>query len=156
IVDLGAGAGADTLALARHAPVLAVDRDSARLALLEANAAVRGVASRVEVLETDISRLDLPPEVDAVWLDPSRRGSGGRVLDPARWSPALDVALGIASSVAGGGIKLAPGIDVELLTEECEVEFISLNGRLVEAVCWLGSLAGPRRRATVLPAGAAL
>ncbi|MPZ99076.1 MAG: methyltransferase domain-containing protein [Dehalococcoidia bacterium] len=155
IADLGAGAGADTLALARRAPVLAVDRDTARLAMLRANVAVRRLTERVEVLEADLSSLALP-DVDAVWLDPSRRGPGGRVLDPARWSPTLEVALGIASSVAGSGIKLAPGIDVTLLPEDCELEFVSLGGRLVEAVCWLGNLAGPRRRVTVLPAGAML
>ncbi len=44
IADLGCGMGGDALALAAHAEVLAVDRDPARLAMMSANAAVRGLS----------------------------------------------------------------------------------------------------------------
>lgn len=156
MADLGCGMGGDTLALARHARVLAVDRDPARLAMVEANAAVRGLSDAIETRESKIESVELPPEIEALWLDPSRRDAGGRVLDPSRWSPPLDVALRLGGAVAGAGLKLAPGIDPTLLPEGAELEFVSLDGRLVEAVAWLGSLARVARSATVLPAGESL
>jgi SAM-dependent methyltransferase len=151
VADLGCGAGADALALAGHAPVVAVDRDPTRLAMTAANATARGVEARIETVEADIETWPPPPNVEAAWLDPSRRDARGRTLDPRRWSPPLDHALALASGFPGAGIKLAPGIDVALLPGGCELEFISLDGRLVEAVCWLGALATEPRRATRLP-----
>ena len=156
VADLGSGAGGDALALAAQAPVLAVDRDRARLAMLAANSDARGLDDRIEAVEAVIEAFVLPEDVDAVWLDPSRRDGRGRVLDPRRWSPPLDGALELARRVPAAGVKLAPGIDVSLLPDDCEVEFVSLEGRLVEAVCWLGVLAGTRRRATRLPEGATI
>ncbi len=155
IADLGCGAGADMLALAEVAPVLAVDRDPGRVALARANAAARGLAD-VEVVEGDALTVDLPVEVDSAWLDPARRDERGRVLDPERWSPPLSSALRIASKVARAGIKVAPGIDLVAVPTQAEVEFISLDGRLVEAVLWLGTAVTSPRRATVLPAGESL
>ena len=152
VADLGCGAGGDALALAEVASVLAVDRDPARVAMARANAAVRGLSERIEVREGDV--LDpLPPDVDAVWLDPARRDGSGRTLDPDAWSPPLSEALRIASTVARAGIKAAPGLDLMDAPEGCEVEFISNRGGLVEAVLWLGEVVSAPRRATVLPQG---
>src|SRR5690606_33554621 len=135
IADLGCGAGADALSLARHAPVLAVDLDPGRAAMAVANAAVRGLP--IEALVGDVREVSLDA-VDAAWLDPSRRDSSGRVTDPERWSPPLSEAIRIARGVQRAGIKVAPGIDVGLVPADAEVEFISLEGRLVEAVLWFG------------------
>jgi SAM-dependent methyltransferase len=156
IADLGCGIGGDTLALARHAQVEAVDHDRTRLAMLIANAAVRGAADRVDVSEGEIEQWKPDPAVQALWIDPGRRDDRGRRFDPEQWSPPLSTALRLATSVPAAGIKLAPGIDVDAIPAEGELEFISVNGRLVEAVLWLGSLVTESRRATVLPAGASL
>lgn len=156
VADLGCGAGADALAIAEHASVIAVDHDPTRLAMTAANATARGLAGRVEMVEANVEGWEPPAGVEAVWLDPSRRDGRGRTLDPRRWSPRLERALAIAARFDGAGIKLAPGIDVSLLPADCEVEFISLAGRLVEAACWLGALAGEERRATRLPEGASM
>ncbi|TAK76837.1 MAG: class I SAM-dependent methyltransferase, partial [Dehalococcoidia bacterium] len=137
VADLGCGAGGDALALAEVAPVFAVDRDPARVAMARANAAARGLDARLEVSEGDASDA-LPAEVDAVWLDPARRDGSGRTLDPYAWSPPLAEALRIASTVPRAGIKAAPGLDLVHVPEGCEVEFISHRGGLVEAVLWLG------------------
>ncbi|MQA86137.1 MAG: hypothetical protein GEV03_16270, partial [Streptosporangiales bacterium] len=67
-----------------------------------------------------------------------------------RWSPPLSQVLGITERLPSG-VKLAPGIDLALLPSGDEVEFISHQGRLVEAVLWRGRLASAPRRATVLP-----
>lgn len=158
IADLGCGAGGDALALAAHAPVLAVDRDPARLALVAANAEVRALP--IEVAEGSIEAFELPPDIDAAWLDPARRDDGGRVRDPEQWSPPLSVAVRIASSVPRAGIKVAPGIELSAvpagLPGGVEVEFISHEGTLVEAVLWFGTAVSAPRRATVLPDGASI
>lgn len=156
IADLGAGAGGDALALAEVAPVVAVDRDPGRLALLAANADVRGLAGRIEAVEASVGEVALPDDVDAAWLDPARRDARGRTLDPERWSPPLSEALRIASRFARAGIKVAPGIDHAAVPAGAEVEFISLEGTLVEAVIWLGVAVTAPRRATVLPDGASI
>ena len=154
IADLGCGAGGDALALAAHAPVLAVDRDATRLALVAANAEVRGLP--IEVAEASVEAFALPPDIDAVWLDPARRDAGGRVRDPEQWSPPLSVAVRIASSVPRAGIKVAPGIELSAVPADLprgvEVEFISHEGTLVEAVLWFGAAVSASRRATVLAA----
>ena len=150
IADLGCGMGGDALALARHAPVVAVDLDPARAAMAATNADVRGLANRVEVRVTNIEEFE-PSETGALaWLDPDRRDSNGRVLDPERWSPPLNVAIQVARRFAGAGLKLAPGIERELLPEDGELEFVSLDGRMVEGLLWLGTLVRQRRQATVL------
>ena len=154
IADLGCGAGGDALALAEHAPVIAVDLDATRLALVAVNAEVRGRA--IAIVEADVEAFSLPDDVDAVWLDPARRDDGGRVRDPEQWSPPLSVAVRIASSVPRAGIKVAPGIDLAAVPPGVEVEFISHEGTLVEAVLWLGAAVSAPRRATVLPNGASI
>ena len=150
VADLGCGAGLDALALAERARrVLAVDRDVARLAMLRANAAAAGASARVWPLAADIDRWSPPSDVDAAWCDPARRDAAGRRLDPARWSPPLARALALVAGMPAAGVKLAPGIDPAALPPG-ELEFVSLAGRMRAAVLWLGELAGPPRRATVL------
>jgi len=155
IADLGCGAGADALALAEHAPVLAVDLDAGRAAMASANGAARGLPIETQVADVrDVDRDGAG--VDAAWVDPARRDSSGRVLDPERWSPPLSEAIRIARGVPRAGIKVAPGINLALVPSDAEVEFISLGGRLVEAVIWLGAAVTAPRRATVLPEGVTL
>lgn len=158
VADLGCGAGADALALAEHAPVLAIDLDSARLAMCAANAEARAAMSRIETACADVTSWVAPPGIGAAWLDPARRDDQGRRLDPEGWSPPLSAAIEIARRFPAAGIKLSPGIDVDVLPSDGEVEFISLGGRLIEAVLWLGAAAGEHEaaRATVLPDGASM
>jgi SAM-dependent methyltransferase len=152
VADLGCGAGGDLLALAVHGRVVAVDRDPTRLAMARANARVRGLSDRTSFVEADLTAADTAG-CSASWLDPARRDSGGRVLDPDRWSPSLTIAIEVARRFEGAGIKLAPGIERELLPSDGEREFISLGGALVAAILWLGTLARDPRTATVLTAG---
>src|SRR5690606_27263306 len=153
IADLGCGAGADALALAMHAPVVAVDLDPGRVAMTAANAAARGAP--IEVRLADARTVDLE-DIDAVWLDPGRRDTSGRVLDPERWHPPFSEALRIARIAPRAAVKVAPGIDRALIPPDAEAEFISLDGRLVEAVIWLGAAVTTPRRATILPEGVTL
>ncbi|RLT26079.1 MAG: class I SAM-dependent methyltransferase [Chloroflexi bacterium] len=150
VADLGCGMGGDALAIAEFAPVLAVDRDPARLAMTEANASVRALDARLTTEAADLLTWDVPAHVDAVWCDPARRDEGERRLRPESWSPPLSRALALGRAADGAGIKLAPGIELEALPTDAEIEFVSFDRGLRAAVAWLGTLARGRRTATVL------
>jgi SAM-dependent methyltransferase len=152
VADLGCGMGGDALALAQYAEVLAIDRDPARLAMMEANARVRGLGGRISTLGADLAHWEPPPDVEAIWADPARRDQRGRRLGPEAWSPPLSRLLDITRTVRAAGIKLAPGIDLTLVPTDGEVEFISVDRELKAAVLWTGRLARAARTATVLPA----
>ena len=66
IADLCCGAGADTLALARIAPVVAVDRDPLRLAMAAANLRACGLADRVSFIQADLEQAP-PPDAEALY-----------------------------------------------------------------------------------------
>lgn len=75
IVDLGAGSGTGTLALARHLPqaeITAVDLDEEMLAHLRERAAEAGVAERVRTVPADLDQAwpELGP-ADLVWASAS-------------------------------------------------------------------------------------
>jgi len=150
VADLGAGMGGDALALAEFARVLAVDRDPARLAMVAANAATRGLTDRIDTVEADLNDWEPPAGLDGAWCDPARRDEGDRRLRPESWSPPLSRALALVRHAPGGGVKLAPGIDLDALPADAEVEFVSLGRGLRAAVAWVGTLARAARTATVL------
>jgi SAM-dependent methyltransferase len=157
LADLGCGLGADALAAARQGiRVHAVDADPLTAALAAANAEAAGLAHLVTVECADAT--GVPVEMfDAVFADPARRRAGrGRVMDPRSWSPPWDFIAGLPGRVPRTVLKLAPGIDHALLPPGAEGEWVSVAGDLVEAAFWCGPLAGPPRRATLLPSGAGL
>jgi len=150
VLDVGCSVGGDLLVLASRAPAVGIDLDLARLLLAQANAAERG--AEVGLVRADA--LSLRPK-GHVFADPARRTGRGRRFDPAAWSPPLDLVLSWPAS--GLGVKVAPGIDYDALPADLEVEVVSLDGDVKEAVLWGGSLRrGPARTATLLPSGATL
>jgi SAM-dependent methyltransferase len=153
--DLGCGIGGDTIALARHADVLALDHDPLRLAIARANARACGVEGRVRLLRADYLDGDLP-RLEAAFCDPGRRTERGRIFDVRRYDPPLPKVLELARSIPRLAIKVAPGIRDEDLPESCEAEFLQDGGDLKQGVLWLGKFATARRRATLLPEGATL
>ncbi len=156
VADLGCGIGADAVAFARAGiRVSAVDADPATAAVAAANAAALGLAHLVEVHCADARDADLS-DVDGVFCDPARRRGGTRVFDPAAYSPPWDFVAALPSRVARTALKLAPGIDHDLVPAGTEAEWVSVDGEVVEAAFWCGPLAGVPRRATRLPSGATL
>ena len=158
VADLCCGIGGDLVALAGAAAegVVGVDRDPLTAAVAAANAAALGVADRVEVRCADVTTTDLAG-VDAAFVDPARRSSSGRALDPRSWSPPLGFVLELAGRVPATGAKLAPGVPHGVLPADAEAEWVSDGGDVVECALWCGPLAtGDRRRATLLPSGATL
>ena len=81
VADLCCGIGGDLIALAGAAgPVLAVDADPDTLAFALRNAAVNHVGAAVSGVCADVKELDLGPgAVEAVFIDPARRGRGQRM-----------------------------------------------------------------------------
>ncbi len=158
MADLGCGLGADALAAARAGiEVYAVDADAQTAALAAANAEACGLADRVTVACADATSVDVA-RFDAVFCDPARRSGNRRVFDPAAFSPPWDFVAQLASRVPRTVLKLAPGIDHDLLPAGAEGEWVSVDGDLVEAAFWCGPLAASPRRATVVrgPAAATL
>jgi SAM-dependent methyltransferase len=159
VADLACGIGGDALALARVAQVTAVDRDPLRLAMAAANARACGVAERVTFAEADLEQAP-PPDAEAIFFDPARRSGGRRVFALKDYRPPVGLVRRWLNSIPAIGVKVAPGVaDEELAAlgdpssgsgQRHEVEFISVDGELKEAVLWFGPFAAPGRRATVL------
>ncbi|BAJ28923.1 MULTISPECIES: class I SAM-dependent methyltransferase [Kitasatospora] len=151
LADLCCGIGGDAIALARAGiAVLAVDRDELTCEVARANAAALGVAKLVEVRRADVADVDTAG-FDAVFTDPARRTSQGRVFDPEAYSPPLSWAVEAARGARFGALKVAPGIPHELVPEGAEAEWVSDRGEVKEAVLWFGTAAAEPYRATLLP-----
>ena len=153
IFDLGCGIGGDTLAFAKIAPVVAVDRDRERLLLLSANVRSLQVAHAVTPVQAD---LRCPawrvPLNSAVFVDPARRRSGRRAHSIHTYEPPIDEILANLSQVPALAVKVSPAVSLqELAAYDCEVEFVSWKGQLKEATLWFRAFKTTTRRATVLP-----
>lgn len=156
VADLGCGIGGDAMALAGLGlGVLAVERDPVTAAIASFNLAPFPDAevrcADAESVSLDGAGLDGVDggSVDGVWLDPARRSGGRRLSDPADWSPSLDFAFGLELPT---GVKLAPGLDRELIPGDAEAQWVSVGREVVELAVWTGALARPgiRRSALVL------
>ncbi len=148
VADLGCGIGGDAMAMAAlELTVTAVERDEVTAAIATYNLAPWGTAHVVhgDALEHPLD------DVDAIWLDPARRDGATRLASPDDWSPSLDVSLELAER-RPAGIKLAPGMDRDLLPDGFEAQWVSVDGEVVELVLWSGALAreGVGRAALVL------
>lgn len=148
IADLGCGIGADAMALAAlDLEVTAVERDEVTAALAAYNLAPW---SNARVEHGTAEEADLAG-VDGVYLDPARRDGARRLADPGDWSPSLTFGFELARRLPVG-MKLGPGIDRELIPEEAEAQWISVDREVVELGLWFGVLAreGVRRAALVI------
>lgn len=151
LADLCCGIGGDAIALARAGiAVLAVDRDPLTCAVAEANATALGLAELIEVRCADVTEVDVAG-FDAVFTDPARRTSRGRVFDPEAYSPPLSWAIEAARRTPYGALKVAPGIPHDLVPEGAEAEWVSDHGDVKEAGLWFGTKAAEPHRATLLP-----
>lgn len=148
VADLGCGLGVDAMAIASLGiRVSAVERDEVTAALAAYNLAPFDTTT---VYHSTAEEFDLT-DVDALWMDPARRSEGHRLTDPSDWSPSLDTVFSLASTHPAG-IKLAPGIDRSLLPPDCEWQWVSSGGEVVEVTVWTGALArdGVGRAALVI------
>ncbi len=146
VLDLGCGIGADLIALARRElDVVGVDRDALAARCAGANLSALGLPGQAVV--ADAAAVDRSG-ADLVFVDPARRGTAGRVFDPYGFSPPWSF---VEQLLAGEAVaKLAPGLPHALVPAGVEAEWVSLDGRLREAVLWSGQTAVHHRTATVL------
>ena len=151
VADLGCGIGADTIALAEAGlHVLAVERDPVRARIAQVNVAALDLAGRVEVLCADWTALRF--DVDAVFVDPSRRSGEQRIFRLADMEPPFSAVLALLEQTPAVAVKMMPGIADEDIPSNAEVEFISERGAMKEALLRFGGLrTGAARRATLLP-----
>ncbi|MGQ4575596.1 THUMP-like domain-containing protein [Dermabacteraceae bacterium P7006] len=158
VVDLGCGLGGDSLAFAGMGlNVLAIDRDPVTASLASINL-MPFPSARAEAGDFHAY---VPTAGDALWLDPARRENGRRLYDPEECSPPLSQVLELARRLGSDGaygpvgVKLGPGIDHAALPDDCETQWVSVRGSVVEAALWCGPLARPgvRRSALLLGPG---
>lgn len=121
--------------------------------------------SEAEPSATPHSTTPSLPEGLGLWLDPGRRdverghsrhGGARRIWDPEAFSPPLSFVTEVAATGVPLGVKLGPGIPHDLIPADCEAEWVSLDGQVVEVALWFNALARPgiRRAATVMTTGA--
>jgi hypothetical protein len=160
VADLGCGIGAESLALASLGiTVEALEIDEVTAAVASYNLAAFENAS---VQNSDVTHENLD-RFEGLFFDPARRELNGpkranatRKFDPADYSPNFDWVLGQVRSKASG-VKLGPGHPHEGIPVDCEAQWVSVDGDLVECTLWFGSLAreGVARSALLLRNGAA-
>jgi hypothetical protein len=153
IFDLGCSIGADTLALGKIAPTTGIDRDLLRLAIARQNAKNLGVPATFT--QADLHHLPFKLGTSsntAIFCDPARRQDHRRAFSVEQYSPPLSIINTWLPHIPALGVKVSPGVKLEELSGyDCEIEFISLNGELKEAVLWFGPCKTVGRRATLLP-----
>jgi SAM-dependent methyltransferase len=146
VVDLGCGIGGDLIAFARAGLVAAgIDLDPVRAAMARANLDALGLPGAVQA--GDATTVD-PSGFDAAFADPARRGGRGRVFDVEGWTPPWPWVLDLLQRRAL--VKVAPGIDHDLVPPGAEAEWVSDGGEVKEAVIWSPDLSTTDRRATVI------
>jgi SAM-dependent methyltransferase len=153
VADLCCGIGGDTIGLSVGASlvlaptVTAVDIDPLHLAMAQPNLAAYGL--HASFIQADLTATPPPETADAFFFDPGRRADGRRQFSIRHYHPPLSL---IDSWLPKPlGVKISPGVQLdELAGYDCEIEFISLDGELKEAVLWFGPLKTAARRATLL------
>ncbi|GGE82594.1 class I SAM-dependent methyltransferase [Mycetocola zhadangensis] len=152
VADLGCGIGGDAMAMAAmDLDVTAVDADEVTATVASYNLAPFPTAevrhARAEDVDTSA--------FDGLYFDPARRTSGHtnttRLTRPEDYSPSLDVVFHRAETMPVG-VKLGPGFDRSLIPADCEAQWVSVDGQVVELGLWFGALARPgvRRSALVI------
>jgi hypothetical protein len=147
-VDLCCGIGSDLLA----ASAAGLRATGVELDPLTAAVAAANLGERAPVHTADA--LGYPRGDAAVFVDPARRGSRGRVFDPAAYTPPWSFVVELLGADRPAAAKVAPGIPHGLVPPDTEAEWVSWHGEVKEAALYSPALSdGTRRRATLLPGG---
>ncbi|MEZ4670486.1 MAG: class I SAM-dependent methyltransferase [Anaerolineae bacterium] len=148
LVDACCGIGSDSLAFAQTgARVTGVDTDEVRAVIAQHNAGVVGL--QIRVLVADVT--NGLPDSKVVFFDPARRGQrGNRLFDVEQYQPPLSTIRQWKQRQVI--VKLSPGVDLaQLENYSGQIEFISEDGDLKEAVLWHN--AEPMLQATLIANG---
>jgi hypothetical protein len=156
VADLTCGVGADSMAFAGVGlRVLATDIDevTAAIATVNLRAFPEAVVRHADGLTLDFETEGFTDGAGGIYADPARRTrTGRRLFDPKAYAPPLDDVWALRDRVPAIGIKVGPGIPHEGLPHDCEAQWVSVDGDVVEAGLWFGPLAphGPGRTALLL------
>jgi hypothetical protein len=156
VFDLCCGIGGDSLALAEHSNVTAIDNNPLSGLRAQWNAEAYGVSPRVTFLCEDVACVDTRHAL--LHIDPDRRAqAAGRAVRIDDYLPGLETLQHLARTRRGGAIKLSPATNFGGKFADVEIELVSLGGECKEATIWFGELRGSASwRATVLPSGETL
>jgi len=136
IADLGCGIGAESLALASlDLQVSAFELDEVTAAIATYNLAN---FSNVTVEQEDVTKLELD-KYDGLFLDPARRDERKRKFDPIDFTPNYDFVLESARKKPTI-VKLGPGMDHDLIPDDAEAVWVSVDGELVEVALYFGKV----------------
>lgn len=134
VLDLCCGIGSDALAYAQAGNrVMAVDIDPVRIAIADHNANVLGLSA--DFMIADVTQ-GIEGDFDLIFYDPARRDEkGNRIFDVESYIPPLSLIKNFfAKEIL---VKLSPAVDIHQLGDYGgQVEFISVNGDLKEALFW--------------------
>lgn len=161
VADLGCGIGADSMAFADAGlKVVAVELDEQTAAFTQHNMSAYDncqviCANMMELPFNELTDATGQP-IGALWLDPARREVEGsaskRVWEAESFSPPFSFVKKLASTGIPMGVKMGPGIPHAEIPDNCEAQWISHGGSVVEVVLWFNALARPgvKRCATVM------
>lgn len=140
VIEAGCGAGAALLAAAvrrEGARFVGIERDPAAAALARENAALNGLAKRVEVIEADVARpfarLGLPP-FDAALANPPFFDDPGALRAPAPERR--------GAWIADDGLAAWTGFLLKAVREGGTITVIHRADRMADLLSLLGSKAG--------------
>ncbi|MEY4743879.1 MAG: hypothetical protein RIR34_1218 [Actinomycetota bacterium] len=154
VADLGCGIGTESLAMASlgiKVSAFELDEVTAAIATFNLLPFENATVEQADATKVDISGYD------GIFFDPARRELTGaqrakavRKFDPSMFSPNFDwvaercsQAGAPAGNLKAAGIKVGPGHPHDGIPENCEAQWVSVDGDLVELALWFGSAARP-------------
>jgi hypothetical protein len=154
IVDVGCGIGIQAIEFAKTCGrVIAIDTDAHKLEYAKMNAAAAGV-SNIEFVHADaLDALGNVKKADMVFWDPERpEGESERSLDSLNpsFKELFSAAERITTDIA---VELPPQIERSKIGADCELEYISVDGRLNRLVAYFGKLKKSDVSVVALPSG---
>ena len=154
VVDLGCGIGTDALAFAECGlDVIAVEIDEHTAEIARANvAAQEHPDGRVEVITGDAEELaaELIKDDDAVFLDPARRTSAGRLWRTEDFLPSWSFVTGLLGSGRPVAVKLGPALPHREIPDGVEAEWLTDRGETVEVCLRCGPGSTPDQRSALI------
>jgi len=157
IVDLTCSIGGNLIFLAEHNNLKAVDKNEANLFCAQKNAAVYGLANKIEFIFGDANE-NILSGADAFFLDPERAREGRtKTRSILNGSPNLfELIPKLLKVTPNIGIKISPAFDyaeISNLPEIPEIEIISEDNVCKVAMLWFGEFKTCARRATMFISG---
>ncbi|MGA1822766.1 MAG: class I SAM-dependent methyltransferase [Thermoplasmatota archaeon] len=154
VADITCGQGGQALFFAKHSDtVIANDIDPVNTLITGMNAKAMGM-DNIEVSTADCLSYDFVnsiPEGCAIFSDPARPpGSAERSFDEILPDPRRIVEI-YGSRASGFCFEIPPHIQIDRIPFDCEMEFISIDGRINRLNIYLGDLKRSERSAVVLP-----